>query len=81
MAINGAMAPRSGSGVQIASGLVIVAAKEEARDEEVPVEEVISMMDDIKARDGHRLSPDKISRLLYLQTIFVVSVTDRIAPS
>jgi hypothetical protein len=43
---------------------LVVAAKEEASRRGVPVEDVISMMDKIKASDGHRLSPDKISRLL-----------------
>ncbi|KAN0075780.1 hypothetical protein V8E54_007050 [Elaphomyces granulatus] len=41
-----------------------LAAKEEASRRGVPVEDVISLMDKIKASDGHRLSPDKISRLL-----------------
>jgi len=43
---------------------LIVAAREEASRRGVPVEEIVSLIDGIKARDGHRLSPDKISRLL-----------------
>jgi hypothetical protein len=41
-----------------------VAAREEASRRGVPVEEIVSLMDRVEAEDGHRLSPDKISRLL-----------------